>query len=92
MNNTPGYVCSRLAGGFRKGHLMILDREHGGDWIDSPHRWLLVWSVGTFVGYTSLKHARRDMKAAATDSGADVWILLDTGAETIPHHAQETQL
>ena len=78
MNNTAGYVCSRLAGGFRRGHLMILDRQRDGDWIDADNRWLLVWTMGTFVSYTSLKKARRDMKDAATNSSADVWDLLDT--------------
>lgn len=80
-NTTAGYVASRKTTGdpnLGTDWLIIIDRENGGDWLDAPHRWVLIWNLlGTFVSYTSLAHARRDIKAAATDPQADVWVLLD---------------
>lgn len=37
-NDSPGYVASRKC---RDGHVVVYDREKGGDWIDGSTRWVV---------------------------------------------------
>lgn len=81
-NNQAGYVCERKVQHTRGGHIVLLDRDNGGDWIDAPHRWVLSWEPGgggggAFVSYTSQAGARRDLYDGVARVGADVWSLLD---------------
>lgn len=76
LNDTAGYVASLCA---PFGHIMITDRDKGGDWIDSDERWV----VHAFnhdlenlalLEASSLRRAREIMKDAR-DTGYDTdWI------------------
>ena len=39
-NDDAGYVCSRKLPG-NNGHVVVYDREKGGDWIDGSTRWIV---------------------------------------------------
>lgn len=39
-NDTAGYVASRKC--VKGGHIVILDRKNGADWIDADERWIVV--------------------------------------------------
>ncbi len=38
-NDDAGYVCSRKCPD--GGHVVVYDRENGGDWIDGEQRWVV---------------------------------------------------
>lgn len=76
LNDTAGYVASLRA---PFGHLMITDRDNGGDWIDVGER----WAVHAYdhdlrglaiMGATSLRRAREIMKDARDDGYETDWI------------------
>lgn len=76
LNDTAGYVASLKA---PFGHLMITDRDNGGDWIDSDNRWV----VSAFdtqmrniacIEANSLRRAREIMKDARRDGHKTDWI------------------
>lgn len=74
-NNDAGYVCSlKCPDG---GHVVIYDREKGGDWIDGDERWVVSKynSEGSNQGlleFSSQQRARELMKDTAKH-GCDEW-------------------
>lgn len=74
FNNDAGYVCS-LKTGF--GHVVVYDREKGGDWIDASTRWVLAAynhdkeNIG-LLDCRTIRQARSDMKL--TRDGMWDWI------------------
>lgn len=84
LNDTAGYVASLRA---PFGHLMITDRDNGGDWIDSGERWV----VHAFddelrnlalIEASSLRRAREIMKDAR-ETGFDTdWIDFSADHDT----------
>lgn len=86
LNDSAGYVASLRA---PFGHLMITDRDNGGDWIDSDERWV----VSAFdhdlrnlalIEASSLRRAREIMKDAR-EAGFDTdWINFDIQPDPVP--------
>ena len=77
LNDTAGYVASLRA---PFGHLMITDRDNGGDWIDSEERWVVHALDHDFrnlalLEASSLRRAREIMKDAKSGLDTD-WINL----------------
>ena len=76
LNDTAGYVASLRA---PFGHLMITDRDNGGDWVDSGERWVVHafdHEMGNIalIEASSLRRAREIMKNARADGYATDWI------------------
>lgn len=42
-NGYLGYVAERKVLHSIGGHIVIIDRDKGGDWIGSEERWVLIW-------------------------------------------------
>ena len=69
-NDLAGYICE-LKSHHPKlpGHIVIVDREKGGDWLEAPDRYVVVHmngdSVGCFVSVPRLPAARLFMKDVA---------------------------
>ena len=76
LNDTAGYVASLRA---PFGHLMITDRQNGGDWIDSDERWV-VHALDhdlrnlALLEASSLRRAREIMKDARRTGFETDWI------------------
>jgi hypothetical protein len=69
-NDQLGYVSERKCK--LGGHIVILDRQNGADWIDADERWVVVHEPSTLhVSVTSLKAARSIMSGVATASTPD---------------------
>jgi len=79
LNDTAGYVASLRA---PFGHLMITDRDNGGDWIDSEERWVVSafdhdMSNLALIEASSLRRAREIMKDARETGYQTDWINFD---------------
>lgn len=63
-NNVAGYVCELKAK--LGGHIVIYDRQRGGDWIDADQRWVVMHEPSSLhVEVRTLAHARDVMKGVA---------------------------
>lgn len=80
-NGYAGYVAERKVWHTVGGHIVLIDREKGGDWIAAAHRWVLIWEplpetlaekhIGArLVDCKTRKEAYALMNAAAAMAGA----------------------
>lgn len=81
LNDTAGYVASLRA---EFGHLMITDRDSGGDWVDVGERWAIhAYDPGlsglALMGASSLRRAREIMKDARDLGFETDWIDFERG-------------
>ncbi len=64
-NDYSGYVAERKRKN-GKGHIVLIDRQKGGDWIDADYRYVLITEPeGEIHSQTSRKMAYKNMKALA---------------------------
>ena len=75
-NHLPGYRAELKSKHLKlPGHIVIFDRQNGGDWIDATERWVVMHINGDDCGCTvavgSLTSARDLMKNVA-NGGDDV--------------------
>lgn len=78
-NDWDGYVCERKSHHPQlPGHLIVLDRQRGGDWVDSNERWVVFYEPAKECGFDQgivgvpTKASAIDIMKHAANGGNDI--------------------
>lgn len=87
-----GYVAERKVKHPFGGHIIILDRDNGGEWVDGGERWVLLWepvpeSINAqrfgprIVEMSTRENAYSLMKSAAANVDDFCWFVCEDEAK-----------